>query len=145
MMVREANEQDYPILIEIGKRITDFHSEEEIPFYSESMGFDLYVLESDDKTPIGFACTRTDDDTEAEIDYIAIAKEEEGKGLASQFLQEVLADLKEKKIQKIFLEVRNKNTRAISFYERNGFQQYRIRKHYYNDGDDALCYLKEEK
>lgn len=145
MIVREANEKDYPSLIEISKRIHDFHGENEIPFYSESLGFELYVLESDQEENIGFACTRLDDDTEAEIDYIAIRQDQEGKGIASAFLREVLADMKENGINKIFLEVRSKNQRAISFYERNNFQQYRVRKHYYNDGDDALCYLWEEK
>ena len=106
------------------------------------MGFELYVLEDDNEEDIGFLCLRIDDDTEAEIDYIAISKKDEGKGLASQFLNEVLMEVHHNGIEKVFLEVRSKNTRAIAFYERNGFVQYRIRKNYYLD-DDALCYVKE--
>lgn len=142
MIVKEAEEQDILSLVEIGKRIHDFKSESELPFYSETLGFELYVLAKDDGSNIGFTCIRFDDDTEAEIDYIAIAKEEEGKGYATMLLQEVMEELKRNGIQKIFLEVRSKNERAISLYERNGFVQYRVRKHYYND-DDALCYVKE--
>lgn len=140
MIVREAEEKDYPSLYEVGKRISGFNPEQEFPFYSDSMGFELYVLE--EEAPIGFLCARFDDDTEAEIDYIAIKNEMEGKGLASQFLGEILAEFQKMGIQKVYLEVRSHNERAKALYERNGFQQYRTRKHYYPD-DDALCYLKE--
>lgn len=142
MIVREAEEKDIPSLLDIGKRIHGFDAEKELPFYSESMGFELYVLEDDNEEDIGFLCLRIDDDTEAEIDYIAISQKDEGKGLASQFLNEVLTEIHHNGIEKVFLEVRSKNTRAIAFYERNGFVQYRIRKNYYLD-DDALCYVKE--
>ncbi len=142
MIVKVAEEQDILSLVEIGRRIHDFKPETELPFYSETLGFELYVLCKDDETSVGFVCVRIDDDTEAEIDYIAISKEEEGKGQASLLLQEVMEELKRNGIQKIFLEVRSQNKRAISLYERNGFVQYRVRKHYYND-DDALCYVKE--
>lgn len=144
MIVREAEEKDIDSLSEIGTRIHGFDSEKELPFYSESMGFELYVLENDDEKDIGFLCLRFDDDTEAEIDYIAISEKEEGKGLASLFLNDVLTEITHDGIEKIFLEVRSKNTRAIAFYERNGFVQYRVRKNYYPD-DDALCYVKEAK
>ena len=142
MIVKEAEEQDILSLLEIGKRIHDFKPESELPFYSESLGFELYVLAKDDETNIGFVCVRFDDDTQAEIDYIAIDKKEEGKGYATMLLKEVMEELKHNGIKKIYLEVRSRNQRAISLYERSGFVQYRVRKHYYND-DDALCYVKE--
>ena len=142
MIIREAEEKDIPALVETGKRIHGFNPETELPFYSDSMGFELYVMENDDALPIAFLCARFDDDTEAEIDYIAIKEEYEGKGLASQFLGELLAEFKNMGIEKVFLEVRSRNAKAISLYERNGFSQYRIRKNYYVD-DDAICYVKE--
>ena len=142
MIVKEAEEQDIPELLPIAKRIPGFKGEEEFPFYSDSLGFELYVLLNDEEKDIGFLCLRYDDDTTAEIDDIAIAIEEEGKGLATQFLQEVLKELENNHITTIYLEVRSKNQRAISLYERNGFRKYRKRKHYYPD-DDALCYVWE--
>ena len=144
MIVKEAEEQELPFLYEIGSRIHGLNSQKELPFYSDSLGFELYVLLDDKEVPIGFLCVRFDDESEAEIDYIAIKKEEEGKGYASLFLKEVLDELHKNGIVKFFLEVRSKNQRAISLYERNGFVQYRVRKNYYLD-DDALCYLKEVK
>ncbi len=142
MIIREAEEKDISALIETGKRIHGFNPETELPFYSDSMGFELYVMEDDEKNPIAFVCARFDDDTEAEIDYIAIDMAHEGKGLASQFLSELLTEFQHMGIKKVFLEVRSRNSKAISLYERNGFVPYRTRKHYYPD-DDALCYMKE--
>lgn len=142
MIIREAQEKDIPSLYEIGKRIHGFDAEKELPFYSDSMGFELYVLENDDEELLGFTCMRFDDETEAEIDYIAIKEEEEGKGYATKFLSELFLELKSHGYQKIFLEVRSKNARAIALYERLGFKQFRIRKNYYYD-DDAICYMKE--
>ena len=79
MIVKEAEEQDIPFLLNIGKRISHFVPEKELPFYNESMGFELYVLLDDKEVPIAFLCARFDDETEAEIDYIAIDEKEEGK------------------------------------------------------------------
>jgi ribosomal-protein-alanine N-acetyltransferase len=143
MIVKEAEEEDIASLLPIAKRLPGFKGDSELPFYLDTMGFELYVLE-DEKKDIGFACVRIEEETEAEIDDIAISKDEEGKGKADFLLKEVLKELKEEGVQTVFLEVRSKNQRAISLYERNGFNCYRKRLRYYPD-DDALCYLREEK
>lgn len=144
MIVKEAEEQDIPALLAIGKRLPGFKAETELPFYLDTLGFELYVLEDDDKKNIGFLCLRLEDDTEAEIDDIAISQEEEGKGKADFLLKEVLKECALKGVKKIYLEVRSHNSQAIRLYERNGFVAYRTRKRYYPD-DDALCYSREEK
>ncbi len=82
---------------------------------------------------------------EMEIDYLAIEKEEEGKGYCNQLLQNAFESYREEhQTKSIFLEVRESNTRAISLYEKNGFVLYRRRKGYYlSPNEDALCYRKE--
>lgn len=46
-------------------------------------------------------------------------------------------------VQKVYLEVRSKNSAAISLYEKYGFSTELIRKKYYSDdGDDALAMAK---
>ena len=144
MIIKEAEEKDYESLFPIGKRIHGVNPEKELPFYSESMGFELFVLEDDEGKNIAFCCVRIDCDEEIEIDYIAIDEKMEGKGYASQFLNEICDEYFKDKVEKIFLEVRSKNTKAIAFYERNGFVNYNTRKKYYGD-DDGLQYVKEKK
>ena len=42
----------------------------------------------------------------------------------------------------ISLEVRKSNLKAISLYERNGFEISRVRPNYYDDAEDAIVYIK---
>ncbi|MDD3121331.1 MAG: ribosomal protein S18-alanine N-acetyltransferase [Bacilli bacterium] len=42
----------------------------------------------------------------------------------------------------ISLEVRKSNTKAICLYEKRGFVVSRMRKSYYDDGEDAVVYIK---
>lgn len=142
MIIKEAEEKDLPSLYEIGNRIHSFDSKKELPFYLDAPGFDLYVLENDKQENIAFLCIRFEADTDCEIDYLAIRQDQEGKGLASSFLSDVIKELSQEGIENIFLEVRSRNLRAISLYERTGFKLYHTRKKYYSD-DDALCYKKE--
>lgn len=46
------------------------------------------------------------------------------------------------KCKSISLEVRRSNARAISLYERKGFVISRFRKSYYDNGEDAIVYIK---
>jgi len=54
----------------------------------------------------------------------------------------LMRDLKERAAalgkEKIFLEVRTGNERAIKLYEKAGFSAYAVRKGYYPDGEDAV-------
>lgn len=65
------------------------------------------------------------------------------RGYANKLLENVISDLKDRSVKKIFLEVRKSNTPAISLYMKNGFNKISERKKYYFDGEDALIYCKE--
>ncbi len=102
------------------------------------------ILLALDKKVIAFVALSISLD-EAEIDYLAIRKEEEGKGYSNQLLHNAFELLKkEYQTKTVFLEVREHNIRATSLYEKNGFILYRKRKNYYlSPVEDALCYRKE--
>ena len=90
-----------------------------------------------------FLCLRKSFPT-AEIDYIIISEDKEGKGYGTFFVSEILSLLCEKGYEEVLLEVRESNHRAIKLYERVGFTFYRRRKNYYEKPtEDALCYRKE--
>ena len=65
------------------------------------------------------------------------------QGLSKNLINHVLDELKTQNIQKVFLEVRERNIPAIELYEGLGFSKISIRKNYYFDGENALVYLKE--
>lgn len=65
------------------------------------------------------------------------------QGLSKNLINHALDELKTQNIQKVFLEVRERNIPAIELYEGLGFSKISIRKNYYFDGENALVYLKE--
>jgi len=79
---------------------------------------------------------------EAEILNFAVRPAARRKGIATALLQKTLADLADAKIQEVFLEVRESNTAAITFYSRAGFLQSGTRPGYYRNPDEAALCMK---
>ena len=95
---------------------------------------------------IGFAICQTVSD-EATLFNIAIVPSHQGNGLGKLLLNELIARLKEKGVQTLWLEVRESNP-ARFLYEKIGFNEVDIRKNYYpkpNGGREnavvMACYL----
>jgi ribosomal-protein-alanine N-acetyltransferase len=81
--------------------------------------------------------------TEMELENIAVKDEEHRRGLGTLILQEFLAIAKEEKSEAIFLEVRESNQAARSFYEKHAFAIAGRRSNYYaNPTEDALVYRR---
>lgn len=79
----------------------------------------------------------------ADLEDIVVKKQFRNKGVATNLLERAETDLKNQKTEKVFLEVRESNFTAISFYSKNGFKKISVRKNYYADGENALVMLKE--
>lgn len=82
------------------------------------------------------------------IDILSIVtmKNYENVGVATLLLEYIFNFAKKNNVNKIFLEVRTSNTKAINLYEKNNFKLISKRKNYYTDTkEDALIYLKEIK
>ena len=123
------------------KRIAlSLKSEEDVLLYKKDPNLGGYSLYEEDSF-IGYILYRLSYDY-SEIDEIAIKEEYEGRGYATKLLEYYFQKMKEKKINKIFLEVREDNKKALSLYQRNGFIFYKKRKNYYGT-IDAYCYYKE--
>ena len=63
------------------------------------------------------------------IIYVNILKR--NKGYASELLDSIPLVIKEKKLDKIYLEVASNNEKAIKLYEKNQYKRVGIRKQYY--------------
>lgn len=142
MRLKQASELDQDTIHSLsGKRIKDSTlSYQDLHDYLNDRNMGVYLLE-DNGLVLGYLILRFETE-EGEIDEIAVRKEEEGKGLGTLMLKESTEIFLRRGIEKVFLEVRKKNEKAIHLYEKNGFVLYRTRKNYYAD-DDALCYVKE--
>ena len=97
----------------------------------------LYGMEySKDKSPAGYFIGAASNG-EAELYRIAVLPEYRRKGLGKHLLEAFL-DSCPKSTNKIFLEVRSKNTAALELYKSHGFKVIHVRKGYYKDDDGVV-------
>lgn len=88
----------------------------------------------------GFAITQIVLD-EATLFNIAIDPTFQRRGLARQLLQHLIAELIQREVLTLWLEVRASNRAAIALYEQLEFNEVSVRKNYYPTADgreDAL-------
>ena len=74
----------------------------------------------------------------ADVQTIAVVPEQEGKGIGSALLTELIRESRLRQADDVLLEVRADNPRAQQLYLRFGFEQIHVRPRYYRDGVDAL-------
>jgi [ribosomal protein S18]-alanine N-acetyltransferase len=80
-------------------------------------------------------------DMEWEIENIVVAGDLRRRGLGARLLTEIIKLARQRKADAIFLEVRESNAAARSFYEKNALVQSGRRRYYYHQPDeDALIY-----
>ena len=73
---------------------------------------------------------------EAHLLNLCTAPGHEGRGLAQRMLQALLRVARAQQAQRVFLEVRPSNPRAIALYEHAGFNEIGRRPRYYPDHDN---------
>lgn len=77
----------------------------------------------------------------ARIYSVVADKAHRGKGVGRALMTKAIAVTKARKTPRLWLEVRTRNTAAITLYEKLGFVPYRRVPAYYSDGTDALKML----
>ena len=81
---------------------------------------------------------------EGELLNIAVLEKYRRQGLAEILLKTLEDFFTEKNITVIYLEVREKNQSALSFYEKHGFIKNGFRKNYYrNPNDNGVLMMKK--
>ncbi len=77
--------------------------------------------------------------TDAEIYNIAVTENDQRKGMGQFLFNAFIAKCLKKKAANVWLEVRESNEKAISFYEKNGFTRVQTRPSFYeNPRENAL-------
>jgi ribosomal-protein-alanine N-acetyltransferase len=80
---------------------------------------------------------------EAEILNLAVDSRVRRRGMGSRLIEDTIATLKAAGIKKIFLEVRESNEAARSFYARMGFTEAGRRRDYYRGpAEDAFVLVR---
>ena len=138
MQLRQMTENDLPEVLELQRELA-FQDWNEKQFQSEIHANYAYcvVCENEGKL-LGYAIFHLLG-PDSELLSIATQESEQRKGIGSMLLNAGLDKLNADGDQ-CFLEVRDGNIKARSFYEKHDFKLYNIRKKYYADGEDAALY-----
>jgi ribosomal-protein-alanine acetyltransferase len=78
---------------------------------------------------------------DAELLNLAVAPAARRSGVATGLLQALLEALRRDGMTQVFLEVRESNYAAITFYGKSGFQETGRRPNYYQNPDEAALVL----
>ena len=79
---------------------------------------------------------------DTEIYNIAVIENEQEKGFGQQLFAAFTARCQDIGACNIWLEVRASNQKAISFYERNGFEQVQSRNNFYENPREHALLMK---
>ena len=123
----------------------------ETTFLGETLGKEILESELDSKITKFYVATINNEVVgyigryeyigEVEILNFVVDEDYQRQGIGQMLFDKVLNEIKE--INKITLEVRRSNQKAINFYYKNGFKEIHVRKNYYKNGEDALVLIRE--
>ena len=118
------------------------------PFKKEDLLYEIkdnpvskFLLLKDENKIVGFIDFRITFDS-ATVCQICIRKDKKRKGFATILLNKAIEMAKNKSVEFLTLEVRESNTPARSFYEKNGFTKITVKPAYYDDGEDAIYMMR---
>jgi len=83
-------------------------------------------------------------EAECEIYNIAVKEEFQNRGIGNKLLNKIVLLAKKHNSQSIWLEVRNSNSRAIRFYQKNDFRQIYERKNFYSNPLENAMVMKRD-
>lgn len=143
LMLRRMEFNDVPIVYKIEKSLfSDPWSEEcFLKDISNPVTSYPYVLEVKGRI-IGYAICWSYAD-EIHISNIAIKASYQGNGYGKFILKKIFEIFSNFRFA--YLEVREKNIKAINLYEQFGFKKLYCREKYYSDGENALVMIKSYK
>ncbi len=73
---------------------------------------------------------------------IGVHPEFQNLGIASSLMKDMFINMRKKKSKVVYLEVREGNKNAITFYEKRGFFKSKIIENYYENGEPAYLMIK---
>lgn len=83
---------------------------------------------------------------EGDITNVSVSPERMHEGIGTLLVSELLKRTDERRVDRIFLEVRPSNRHAIRLYEKARFQQVGVRKRYYRlPVEDALVMVRDRE
>lgn len=103
----------------------------------------LFLVAEEEGTIIGFAGVMMVLD-EAELTNVAVMKSHQKQGVGRLLIESLMRLLAELEVERLHLEVRVSNDKAISLYRQIGFEDVGMRHKYYEEpSEDAILMRRE--
>lgn len=90
---------------------------------------DVYVVKSEQQT-IAVFCLYPNSPTEIELKNIAVARDYQNRGLGSEIITKIFGIVKDQ-YNTIIVGTGEHSYQQINFYEKNGFERFGIRDHFF--------------
>ncbi|MBV9871659.1 MAG: ribosomal protein S18-alanine N-acetyltransferase [Frankiaceae bacterium] len=104
----------------------------------------MYLVDETDGVITAYAGLCAYAPYEAYVQTMAVAPAQQGKGVGSALLKELIDEAQRRGCEHLDLEVRADNDIAQRLYARNGFAKIAVRRKYYQpSGTDAIVMRKE--
>ena len=103
----------------------------------------LALVSEDDRKVTGFLIGR-EAAGEAEILNLAVLVAKRRRGNGAALLKTAVEMLRERKVSRVFLEVRESNKAGTAFYEKQGFSRMGRRVGYYRNPDEAAIVMERK-
>lgn len=130
-MIRYMQKKDVPEIALLEKQIFSSPWSEKSFLDAQASEDNLYFVAEEQGAIVGYIGIWTSFET-ADLCNLAVAEQYRKHLFAQGLLQEAVAALQKRKVERLLLEVRESNIPALCFYKKNNFQQIGIRKNYYS-------------
>lgn len=139
-MIEELN-RDSIYLDDLEKQFTEVFTKKSVMLDIVNNSFTNYFTYLIDDNPVAFINYYVMYER-AELININVLDDYQNKHIASQLLEYMIDNCRNKKVSNITLEVKETNSKAIYLYQKYGFKKVGIRKGYYK-GIDGILMEKE--
>lgn len=142
MEIFAVKEENLKEILEISREVFEEESWNERQFEEAfKTGRSIFLLAKEAGEAVAFLLA---EDLIDSVNLLLIATDEKyrNKKIATKLILELEKITKNKKINKIWLEVKENNYSAINFYKKNNFENIYLRRNYYKNGISALIFEK---
>ena len=141
--IRRALIDDLPSIVRVERKsfARDAWERELFLDYLAQPGQSIFLVAIFDRKVIAYALA-FHSKTRADIDSIAVAPAERGKGVAVALLKRLIGSLRRRKFRTVSLSARLGNEAAIRLYRKLGIQRTRRINNYYEDRSARLANAK---
>ena len=142
MEIFAVKEENLKEILEISREVFEEESWNERQFEEAfKTGRSIFLFAKEKGEAVAFLLA---EDLIDSVNLLLIATDEKyrNKKIATKLILELEKITKNKKINKIWLEVKENNYSAINFYKKNNFENIYLRRNYYKNGISALIFEK---